>query len=65
MNLNKLKKLGWNIYPNMLIKEQEYPYCKSIVSLEKGKIKRVYWACVGAPVKVKEKFLEELKECES
>lgn len=63
MNVKKLEKLGWNIYPNMLIKEQDYPYCKAVVSVKEGKIKKVYWTCVGVPAEVKEKFMSELDKC--
>ena len=62
MNVKKLKKLGWNVYPNMLVKEQEYPYCKCVVALDKGAIKRVYWSCTGAPTEVKQRFLDELED---
>ena len=63
MNISKLRKFGWNVYPNLLIKEQEYPYCKCVVSVDEGEVRRVYWTCVGVPVEVKEKFLNELDKC--
>ena len=63
MDVKKLKTLGWNVYPNMLIKEQEYPYCKAVVSIAGGKVKKIYWTCVGVPAEVKEKFLGELDKC--
>ena len=63
MNTKKLRERGWKIYPNMLVKEQEYPYAKCVVALNSGKVKKVYWGCVGMPDGIKERFLSELEEC--
>jgi len=63
MNFRKLREHGWSVYPNMLVKEQEYPYAKCVVALNDGKVKRIYWSCVRAPDSIKEKFLSELEEC--
>lgn len=63
MDVGKLQDLGWHVYPSMVVKEQEYPYCKCVASVKKGKIHKLYWNCVGIPTKLKQKFIEELEQC--
>ncbi|MBI4214438.1 hypothetical protein HY546_00430 [archaeon] len=59
--LDGLEKLGWSVYPWMVVKENRMPYCKCIGSIKNGRVHRVYWAPTQPPKNLKSQFMRELK----
>lgn len=59
--VDEFREDGWYVFPGVLVKIHDNPFVKCIATIEKGRLKKIYWSPPNATKSIKRQFINELK----